>query len=56
MGVGHLKHGGDVRILGLHQLPPGGEVTVGEDTPWLQQAEGMVLGVGVGVNSGQEGM
>ena len=44
----HLEHGGDVRVLGLHQLPPGGEVAVGKDAPRLQQAEGMVLAGGGG--------
>lgn len=42
----HLEHGADVRVLGLHQLPPGGEVAVGEDAPRLQQAKRVALGGG----------
>lgn len=44
----HLKHGDDVGVPGLHQLPPGGEVAVGQEAPGLQQAKGMVLGRGQG--------
>lgn len=39
----HLKHHLNVGVLGLQQLPPGGQVAVGEDPSRLQQAEGMVL-------------
>lgn len=39
----HLKHLLYVAVFALQQLPPRGEVAVGEDPPGSQQAEGMVL-------------
>lgn len=42
----HLKHSVDVGVLGLHQFPPGSEVAIGEDAPWLQQAKSVALGGG----------
>lgn len=42
-GAAHLKHLLDVAVPGFEQLPPRGEVAVGEDPSWPQQAEGVAL-------------
>lgn len=54
-GAAHLKHLLDVAVPGFEQLPPRGEVAVGEDPSWPQQAEGVALPRELGNfgNSGQ---
>lgn len=47
-GTAHLEHLLDVAVAGFEQLPPRGEVAVGEDPSGPQQAEGVALSRGSG--------